>query len=135
VNKKPNWVRGAIMAAPSRRGAMPQPVRMRRRVALVAILAILFQAILFGWHHHLAVLAAHGAQQVAHGASGTPLSPATADDDCDICQTLHNLSGSPVEFAVLVPPGATASALHLPDLALVGRGFARAFQARAPPRA
>jgi hypothetical protein len=107
----------------------------RRRVALLGVVAILFQAILFGWHHHPLVLASYDAQPIAHGAGGAPLSPATADDDCDICQALHHLSGSPVEFTALAPPAALAAGPCLPDLALPGQAFARAFQARAPPRA
>jgi len=107
----------------------------RRRVAFLGVVAILFQAILFGWHHHPLVLASQVAQPAAHGAGDAPLSPATADDDCDICQALHNLSGSPVEFTALAPPTAPALVLYLPDLAVAGRGFAPAFQARAPPRA
>jgi hypothetical protein len=107
----------------------------RRRVALLGVVAILFQAILFGWHHHPLVLASHGVQPVAHGQGGAPLSPTTAEDDCDICQPLHNLSASPVEFTALAPPAAAAVVFHLLDLASAGRDFARAFQARAPPRA
>ena len=109
------------------------PNRASHRVALLGIAAILFQALLFGWHHHPVVLASQGAQPVAHAATGTPPSPA-ADDDCDICQTLHNLSGSPVAFATLAPPLATAPPLDPLEHPLAGWDFPLAFQARAPPR-
>jgi hypothetical protein len=106
-----------------------------RRVAFLGIVAILFQALLFGWHHHPLVLASRGLQPVAHAAGDAPLPPVTADNDCEICQALHHLSVSPVDFTALAPPASPASLACLPDLALAGRGFSRAFQARAPPRA
>jgi hypothetical protein len=107
----------------------------RRRVAVLGVVAILFQAILFGWHHHPLVMASHGVQPVAHGQGSVPLSPTTAEDDCDICQALHHLSAAPAEFAAVAPPAARASVLSLPGCVLAGRASARAFQARAPPRA
>jgi hypothetical protein len=114
---------------------MARPVLMRRRVALLGILAILFQAILFGWHHHPLILASHGAPPVAHGADGAPLSPATAEDDCDICQALHHLNGAPGEFVVLAAPGIAAAPERLPRRVAEAQPPKRAFQARAPPRA
>lgn len=116
-------------------GVIARPVLIRRRVAFLGIVAILFQAILFGWHHHPLVLAAHGAPPVAHGEGGAPLSPATAEDDCDICQALHHLSGAPGEFVVLAAPSATASLERLPRRILEAQPPKRAFEARAPPRA
>ena len=115
---------------------MNEPLRRpaRRRVALLGCLAILLQAILFGWHHHELALASQGTMPAAHGEGSAPLSPATAEDDCDICQALHHLRATPGEVASLpLPPGA-ASAPALADLVLQGRGSQRAFQARAPPR-
>ena len=107
----------------------------RRRVALLGCLAILFQAILFGWHHHELTLASQGTQPAAHGKGSAPLSPATAEDDCDICQALHNVRTAPGEAASPPLPGRAALALALPELVRQGRGFPGAFQARAPPRA
>ena len=106
----------------------------RRRVALLGCVAILFQALLFGWHHHELALASNGTPPAAHGEGSAPLSPATAEDDCDVCQVLHNLRTAPGEVASLpLLPGA-ASALALPELVLQGWGSRRAFEARAPPR-
>jgi hypothetical protein len=107
----------------------------RRRIALLGCLAILYQAILFGWHHHELALASYGTQPAAHGEGSAPLSPATAEDDCDVCQALHHLRTAPGEVASLPPPTGAASALALPELVLQGRDSQRAFQARAPPRA
>jgi hypothetical protein len=123
------------MAARDRPGAIVRTVLIRRRVALLGILAILFQAILFGWHHHPLAPASRGAEPVAHGQGSAPLSPATAEDDCDICQALHHLNASPGEFAALPLPAGPASALHLPDFVLADRASELPFQARAPPRA
>ena len=106
----------------------------RRRVALIGVVAVLFQAILFGWHHHALTLASRGVPPAAHGDGSAPLSPATAEDDCDICQVLHHLRPAPGEIASLPPPAGAASPPTLPELVRQGRGVTRAFQARAPPR-
>jgi hypothetical protein len=105
-------------------------------MALLGVAAILFQAILFGWHHHPVALASHAAQPIAHWEGNAPLSPATADDDCDICQTLHHLNGAPLEYVALAPLVATVSAPAPPTRSETGdQATGRAFQARAPPRA
>jgi len=116
---------------------MNEPLRRpaRRRVALLGCLAILLQANLFGWHHHELALPSHGAPPAAYGEGDAPLSPAAAEDDCDICQALHHLRTAPGEVALLQLPGGAASPLGFPEIAPQGRGFPSAFQARAPPRA
>ena len=115
---------------------MNEPLRRpaRRRVALLGCLAILLQAILFGWHHHELALPSHGAPPAAYAEGSIPLSPATAEDDCDICQALHHLRAAPGEVALLPLPDGGASPLVFPEIAPQGRGSERAFQARAPPR-
>jgi len=111
------------------------PRATRRRIALTGVVAILFQAILFGWHHHPLVLAADGLPPAVHGEGSAPLSPATAEDDCDICQTLHNLSATPGEFVSLALPAGAAASPALPEPLRLGQGSSGGFQARAPPRA
>ena len=106
----------------------------RRRVALLGIIAVLFQAILFGWHHHPLSLAAPSAQPVVHSVGGGPLTPATADDDCDICAALHHLSAAPGEPVAATTPTLTISAANRPTtFALPARASVRGFHARAPP--
>ena len=106
----------------------------RRRVARLAIFAVLFQAMLFGWHHHsLPAMARSAHPTVSLPSAGLPLSPATAEDSCEICVALHHLSASPLAFAVSPPPSIGAAAAHLPDQALLDRAIERAFHARAPP--
>jgi hypothetical protein len=112
---------------------MSAPAAMRRRVALVGVLAVLFQALLFGWHHHPLALGSHAAPAVH--AAGLTLSPAIDEDGCDICAALHHVSAAAGEFISLAPPAEAASAAVLPDLGAAERACARAFQARAPPRA
>ena len=107
----------------------------RRWIALLGILAILFQAILFGWHHHQLAPSSHSAQPVVHANETAPLSPATAEDDCDICAALHHLTGAPGEFAALPLPAAIAAVVHRQTRVLVDRTGERGFRARAPPRA
>lgn len=117
--------------------AKPAPAGVtaaRRRVALLGIVTVLFQAILFGWHHHPLPLAGRGAQPVAVVSNpAAPISPADAEDGCDICMALHHFSASPVEFVFLPMPIVAASALRLPHLLLAARASERGFHARAPP--
>jgi hypothetical protein len=108
---------------------------IRRRVALLGVVAVLFQAILSGWHHHPLPPNSRAAQPIVVASGAVPLSPAAAEDDCDICRALHHLRAAPGEFAALAAPAAAVMALPLPGLMLAGRGSERAFQARAPPRA
>jgi hypothetical protein len=106
----------------------------RRRIALLGCLAILFQAILFGWHHHELALPSHSARLAAYVEASAPLAPATAEDECDICRALHNLRTASGDVAAMPLPAGAASAPALPELVLRVRGSQRAFQARAPPR-
>ena len=107
----------------------------RRQVALLGVLAVLLQAILFGWHSHPLPVAPRGSQPIALAAnSAAPLSPADAEDDCDICAALHHLSASPIQFVSLPIPGAIGSAIDLRAVAFSVRASDRGFHARAPPR-
>jgi hypothetical protein len=108
----------------------------RRRVAWLGVLAVLIQAVLFGWHHHALALPTVGDQPFAAIANpASQPSPAAGEDGCEICAALHHLSTSPVEFASLSLPRIAAAAVHLPELVLVPEASGRAFRARAPPRA
>jgi hypothetical protein len=107
-----------------------------KRAALLGVFAILFQAILFGWHHHDLTFAARGAPQTLSApTSGNTDTPATDADGCEICIILHHQAAAPQAFMVPPTPATPALALALPDLVLAGEGCGWAFQARAPPRA
>jgi len=106
----------------------------RRRVARLAVFAVLFQAMLFGWHHHPPPAVARNADPVVRlHHVGSPLSPATAEDGCEVCIALHHLSASPLDFAMPPLPPIGTAAPYLPDQALLDRAIDRAFHARGPP--
>ena len=106
----------------------------RGRVARLAIFAVLFQAMLFGWHHHsLPAMARSAHPVVALHNGGLPLSPAAAEDSCEICIALHHLSASPIDCAAPPLPPIGAAVPYLPDQAFPDRAIDRAFHARAPP--
>ena len=108
-------------------------MKARRRVARLAVFAVLFQAMLFGWHHHLLPATARADPAVTLHNAGSPLSPAAAEDSCEICVALHHLSASPLDFAVAPLPPVGAAAAYLPERASLDRAIDRAFHARAPP--
>jgi hypothetical protein len=110
-------------------------IAARRRFARLGIIAVLFQAILFGWHHHPLGPASHGSQPGLAIVNPTvPLSPADTEDGCDICVALHHFSAAPVEFVSLAAPAVAVPALHLSELVPTARASERGFHARAPPR-
>ena len=103
----------------------------QRRVALLGVLAILIQALLFGWHHHALGLPSGGEPSLA-AASGTSPQPTAAEDDCQICAALHHLSAVPADFIALLLPVAARTAAG-PSPLLIAPGPYRAPRARAPP--
>jgi hypothetical protein len=105
----------------------------RRRVALIGVAAILFQAFLFGWHHHaLALLQSFG--PIASLQSPTqPLSPASSEDLCEICTVLHQQSAAPLAFATPPAPCCTGVVTHRSKADPIGRTDAPTYRARAPP--
>jgi hypothetical protein len=106
----------------------------RRRVARLAVFAVLFQALLFGWHHHsLPAMARSADPVVSLHNTALPMSPASAEDSCEICVALHHLSASPLDCAISPPPLLGVAAAYLPDQAFLDRAKDRAFHARAPP--
>ena len=104
-------------------------------VARLGIFAILFQAILFGWHHHDVVFAGSLPAPVVQN-NAPPIQPALDDEDgCEICSVLHHLTAAPVEFAAAPMPPPITVILRLGDAASVAQASALAFRARAPPLA
>jgi hypothetical protein len=107
----------------------------RRRVALIGVVAMLLQAVLFGWHHHgAAVRAVSGPIASLHNTT-QPLAPAAAEELCEICAALHQQSAAPLAFTMPPRPVATIVAIDRPDAAPIGWADARGFDARAPPLA
>ena len=100
----------------------------------LGLFAVLFQAILFGWHHH----DLHVARRLPAPILENPTAPpqlAVDEDGCEICQVLHHLTAAPVNVAAAPPPLATAGASVSGDDAFVARTLTLAFRARAPPLA
>jgi hypothetical protein len=112
----------------------PTQTRASRRVALIGVAAILFQAFLFGWHHHaLALPQSSGPIASLHSATQPP-EPATAEELCEICTVLHQQSAAPLAFVTPSVPSTTAAAADLPVSVFYDHAGTRGFDARAPPR-
>jgi hypothetical protein len=106
---------------------------VRRLAARLGLFAVLFQAILFGWHHHDLNFAGRLPTPVIENPAGAPQ---IADDDadgCEICQVLHHLTAAPVDIIAAPPPLAVAGISLACDSEFVARAPALAFHARAPP--
>ena len=110
-----------------------EPVRkILLLVAVIAVAAILFQALLFGWHHHAVSVARVGPDASLY--SHLRLKPAAvAEDSCEICAILHHQSASPLAFAAPPIPSPIPSAINLPAPVFLDRADSRGFHARAPP--
>jgi len=105
-------------------------------VALIAIFAMLFQAVLFGWHHHDRFFAAHGAPASLGAADNCPrTSPAVDAEGCEICVALHHQAAAPAAFGALPAAVPASASLSPAETAIVGLSSPRAFDSRAPPRA
>jgi hypothetical protein len=111
---------------------MTQGLRFpRRAAAMLGLFALLFQAILFGWHHHALSFAGRLAAPIVENPASAP-QVADDEDGCEICQVLHHLTAAPVDFIASPPPLAVASIIAGNDATT--RSSALAFRARAPPR-
>jgi hypothetical protein len=108
----------------------------RRAYALIGTFAILFQAVLFAWHHHPASFHVRSAGALPTLAAPTsPVMPALADHDCEICFALSHHGAVPVDLFVANRP------VHAPlprsRLAAVDTSPAPyiLFRSSAPPKA
>jgi hypothetical protein len=108
----------------------------RRASALLGIFAILFQAMLFAWHHHAVLLPSRDAPVAGSVVVfSSDHFPAGADDDCPLCFALAHHNVTQVDFFTALlgfrasqPPLLVAAAARpLPYYLL--------FRSRAPPLA
>ena len=108
----------------------------RQLPALIGVFAILLQAVSFGWHHHPVQFGAGEPWPSLSSQQGSaPLSPATAEDECELCAALHYLTAAPAEFFLAaLPPGAALPASPAAPVRL-DRSSSLSFRARAPPLA
>ena len=99
----------------------------------LGLFAVLLQAILFGWHHHELHFAGHLPSPVIENRSTVP-QPADDDaDGCEICQVLHHLTATPVDFTGAAPLLALTACLLVTVPAVVSHTAVLAFRSRAPP--
>lgn len=106
----------------------------RRRIALIGVAAILFQAILFGWHHHALALGRSGPAATLSNAS-QPLPPASAEDSCEVCSILHHQNAAPLAFVTSAIPSSIEPAIVRRGPAPAAQAAKSGFHARAPPLA
>ena len=108
--------------------------RSRRAAARLGVFAILFQAILFGWHHHDLMFAGRLPAPAVHNSATQPQA-GDDEDRCEICSVLHHLTAAPVElFAAPLPPP-VAALTQFGNAVAIAKARALAFRARAPPLA
>src|SRR5580658_7421028 len=100
----------------------------------LGVFAVLFQAILFGWHHHDLDFAGRLPVPVAENPAAAP-QIADDEDGCEICQVLHHLTAATVDIAGTPPSLAIAAVSASGDITFAVRTPALAFRARAPPLA
>jgi len=105
----------------------------RRRVALLAIAAILLQAFLFGWHHHTMALPGHSGPVASFHGTSEPPAPADVERACDICAALHQLAAAVLAPALLPTPCCAGLSDRRPESHAIRQTATRAFRARAPP--
>jgi hypothetical protein len=103
--------------------------------ARLGLFAILFQAILFGWHHHDLVFAGSQHLPPVIGNQSTATQPVDDEDGCEICQVIHHQTAATGNGIIAPLPGLTASPSIAADPVFVVRSLALAFRARAPPLA
>ncbi len=104
----------------------------RWSAARLGLFAVLFQALLFGWHHHDLAFAGRLVTPVV----ANPAAPPQAVDDedgCEICQVLHHLTAAPPDLVAASTPRPIAAAAIACDPAFCARAPALLFYARAPP--
>jgi hypothetical protein len=110
-----------------------RPNSARQLAARLGLFAVLFQAVLFGWHHHELNFAGRLPAPIVENQSTTP-QLADDEDGCEICQVLHHLTAAPVDVVAALPPIPVTAVPPPSEAAFIARSLELAFQARAPPR-
>jgi hypothetical protein len=100
--------------------------------ARLSLFAVLFQAILFGWHHHDLTFPGRLAMPVLENPAAAS-QIADDEDGCEVCQVLHHLTAAPIEFTAVRPPCAVVVSPRQADPKSVPATATAAFRARAPP--
>jgi hypothetical protein len=103
-----------------------------RLAARLGLFAVLFQATLFGWHHHDLNFAGRLPAPVLENPAALP-QIADDEDGCEICQVLHHLTAATVDFAAAPLLAVIAASSPTSYAAVAARPPALAFRSRAPP--
>ena len=107
----------------------------RRGTACLAVFAIFFQAMLFGWHSHPLPVSPKGLPTALSASPTTGHEvPVPDDDDCQICFALSHHSAGPVDFIPPLLPGVASSPATRVEASLAPVGRFPHFRSRAPPR-
>jgi hypothetical protein len=115
-----------------RQRAMMRRTAAGKLAARLGVFAILFQAVLFGWHHHDLAFGSRHQSPVIHNSTAAT-HPVDDEDGCEICQVLHHQTAAASNAIVTPLPGLTVSPSIAADPAFIARTLALAFRARAPP--
>lgn len=102
--------------------------------AKLGLVAVLFQAILFGWHHHELSFPGNLPAPVVENPAGPP-QLADDEDHCDICQVLHHLTAAAPDTVAAEPRPPFHIGSSPDDRDFVVRALTLCFHARAPPLA
>jgi hypothetical protein len=104
----------------------------RTITARFGLLAVLFQAVLFGWHHHDLAFSGRLPMPVVANPDAPP--QAVDDEDgCEICQTLHHQIAAIPDFAARPSAHAIVVGLDAGDAPFIPHSLVCPFHARAPP--
>jgi hypothetical protein len=128
--------RNGVSSSFSARGQIGKTSRASRLTsAVLGITAILFQAMMFAWHHHAPPFSSHGAPRIAALAAGGPEMPAAADRDCQICFALAHHGAVPVHLFAVTPPEQRLLKQFWTATVVLSLAAYLLFQPHAPPRA
>jgi hypothetical protein len=107
---------------------------LRGAATRLAIFAVLYQALLFGWHHHrLSFADGRHAPLASIENSTAPAPPAADEDGCAICSVLHHQVLAGGELAAALPLPIPSAAAPAGDEPVAVPRQAGGFRARAPP--
>lgn len=106
-----------------------------RAPAWLGLFAILFQAILFGWHHHPLPLSSRGTSVVVSSAQQGNGDPDADFDHCQICFALTHHNAAPVDSVPATPIGHLVTPLAIARPIVAARSPYLLFHSRAPPPA
>lgn len=113
----------------------PQLLARRRGTACLGVFAIIFQAILYGWHSHPLPVPSRSAPTALSASVGPGHGdPDLADDDCQICFAIGHHNATPIDLLPPLPPRDVALPAVRVEQSLVSVGRFLHFRSRAPPR-